>query len=169
MQSKFLGVQDIQSVSPGGQRLPSKIQGVFYFSLKNVLTRSGILLEVFRKDWAGSDTSVEQINWVELNPNGVTDWHMHNKQTDRLIGVGGNIKLALLDGRKTSPTYGISEVIRFGSSDPIMAIIPPGLWHALKNESGKPSGYLNVINELYDYEAPDNFRAEADNPNFPIL
>ena len=169
MQNKFFGIQDTKSVNPGGHRIPSKIQGVLFFNLKNVITRSGILMEVFRKDWASSDTSVEQINWVELNPNGVTDWHLHKKQTDRLIGVGGNIKLALVDGRKDSPTYGVAETIRFGAADPIMAIIPPGLWHALKNESGKPSGYLNVINELYDYEVPDNFRAGSDNPNFPAL
>ena len=169
MNDKYTGAQDVQSVNHGGHRLPSKIHGVRFFSLKNVLTKSGIHMEIFRKDWDESDISVQQINWVELNPNAITDWHLHKKQTDRLIGVGGNIKLVLLDGRKDSPTYGVSEVIRFGVADPIMVIFPPGIWHALKNESGMSSGYLNVIDELYDYVTPDNFRAAFDDIIFPNL
>ena len=37
-------------------------------------------------------------------------------------------------------------------------IVPPGVWHALRNESGQPAGYINVIDQLYDYERPDNWR-----------
>ena len=48
-------------------------------------------------------------------------------------------------------------------------IFPPGIWHALKNESGISSGYLNVIDELYDYVTPDNYRAASDDLNFPNL
>jgi dTDP-4-dehydrorhamnose 3,5-epimerase len=45
-----------------------------------------------------------------------------------------------------------------GALRPVMVIVPPGVWHALRNESGQPAGYINVIDQLYDYERPDNWR-----------
>ena len=89
----------------GGRRAaPPKIAGVQILELGNVLTRSGWMTELFRKDWDGVKIAPQQINWVELSPNGVTDWHRHASQTDHLIGVGGVIKLALWDERAASPT-----------------------------------------------------------------
>ena len=45
-----------------------------------------------------------------------------------------------------------------GALRPVMVIVPPGVWHALRNESGQPAGYINVIDQLYEYEHPDNWR-----------
>ena len=92
---------------------------------------------------------------------GVTDWHCHAQQTDRLISVGGNIKLALWDGRPHSKSYRKHEIIRFGSGRPVVAVVPPGVWHGLRNESGDFAGYINVIDVLYAYERPDNFRVPS--------
>ena len=39
-----------------------------------------------------------------------------------------------------------------------MVIVPPGVWHGLRNESGVPAGYINVIDQLYDHVDPDNWR-----------
>jgi dTDP-4-dehydrorhamnose 3,5-epimerase len=41
---------------------------------------------------------------------------------------------------------------------PLMIVVPPGIWHGLRNESGAPAGYINVTDRLYDYEKPDNWR-----------
>ena len=153
------GKQDSQSVLQGGRRAaPPKIAGVRILELGNVLTRSGWMTELFRKDWGGVQIVPQQINWVELSPNGVTDWHRHAIQTDHLIGVGGVIKLALWDERAASPTRQATDVIRMGALRPVMVIVPPGVWHALRNESGQPAGYINVIDQLYNYEQPDNWR-----------
>jgi dTDP-4-dehydrorhamnose 3,5-epimerase len=127
------------------------------------------MTELFRKDWEGVVISPQQINWVQLNPNGVTDWHRHTIQTDHLVGVGGNIRLALWDGREDSPTYLQSEVIRIGAMRPVLVMVPPGVWHALRNESSEPAGYLNVIDRLYDYQNPDNWRLAPDAPGVPDI
>jgi dTDP-4-dehydrorhamnose 3,5-epimerase len=116
------------------------------------------MTEIFRKDWTEVEIAPQQINWVELNPHGVTDWHRHVAQTDHLIGVGGALKLALWDGRAESPTSQETDVIRMGAIRPVMVIVPPGVWHALRNESGQAAGYLNVTNQLYRHEHPDNWR-----------
>jgi dTDP-4-dehydrorhamnose 3,5-epimerase len=164
------GKQDSQSVVPGGrQAAPPRIAGVQILELGNVFTRSGWLTEVFRTDWAGVEITPKQINWVELSPHGVTDWHRHAHQTDHLIGVGAVIKLALWDGRADSPTSQETDLIRIGAIRPVLVIVPPGVWHALRNESGQPAGYLNLTDQLYDYECPDNWRLTPDVAGIPNI
>jgi len=166
----MVGTKDPQSVLAGGSRSAvARIMGVRFVELGNVITRSGFMTEIFRTDWPAIDISVRQVNWVQLNPGSVTDWHVHYRQTDHLIGVGGNIKLALWDGRKTSPTNGTTETIRIGAIRPVMIIVPPGVWHGLRNESGEPAGYINVIDELYVHEDPDNWRLPPHSTDIPDI
>jgi dTDP-4-dehydrorhamnose 3,5-epimerase len=154
-----LGARDPQTVVAGGRRSASpRITGVEMVDLGNVMTRSGWMLEVFRTDWSPARAAVQQVNWVQLAPGAVTDWHCHSEQTDHLVGVGGNIKLALWDGRDESPTRGSTDVFRIGAMRPLMIVVPPGVWHGLRNESGAPAGYINVTDRLYDHEKPDNWR-----------
>lgn len=164
------GKRDGQTVVAGGARVAaSRIGGVRIVEIGNVLTRSGSLLELFRRDWPQIGIDVRQVNWVQLNANGVTDWHKHEHQTDHLVGVGGNIRLALWDDRPGSATRGQSEIVRLGALRPVMAIVPPGIWHGLRNESGEPSGYINVIDMLFDYAAPDNWRLAPGSAEAPDI
>ena len=155
------GVLDSPSVrSDGSRATPLAIAGVEVREIGAILTRSGWIMEAFRTDWSGHGIGVQQVNYVELAPGGMTDWHRHGRQTDRLIALGGQIKLLLMDGRPASATVGQSEVIRFGALRPLIVTVPPGVWHALKNESGAPAGYLGVFDVAYAHDAPDNFRAQ---------
>jgi dTDP-4-dehydrorhamnose 3,5-epimerase len=157
--SSAMGSRDVKTAGPGGHRAqPMQIAGVKLFELGNILTRSGWMLELFRTDWPVVDVSPQQVNYVQLNPNGVTDWHCHDRQVDHIIGVGGAIKLALWDTRDGSLTKGKVDIIRIGAIRPVMVVVPPGVWHALRNECGQPAGYLNVTDQLYCYDDPDNRR-----------
>ncbi len=122
-----LGIKDVQTVLPGGGRLASKIAGVHVHELGNVMTRSGSLTEVFRTDWPIAGIDVRQVNWVQLNPGAVTDWHAHANQIDHIIGVNGSIKLALWDSRSGSPTKDAVEIVRIGALRPVMVVVPPGV------------------------------------------
>ncbi len=165
-----IGTKDGQSVVPGGGRAePPRIDGVRIVDLGNVLTRSGWMTEVFRADWADVGITVRQVNWVQLNPSAVTDWHAHAGQTDHIIGVGGNIKLALWDGRDRSPSRGATEIIRIGAMRPVMVVVPPLVWHGLRNESGLPAGYINVVDQLYEHAKPDNWRLQPGAPDIPDI
>jgi dTDP-4-dehydrorhamnose 3,5-epimerase len=164
------GSRDPQTVLPGGRRAAEPpIDGVRIHELGNVITRSGFMTEIFRTDWVAVGISVKQVNWVELAPHAVTDWHAHARQTDHLVGVGGHIKLALWDGRDGSSSKGASDVIRMGAIRPVLVIVPPGVWHALRNESGQAAGYVNVIDELYDHQNPDNWRLPAPTTDIPDI
>ena len=165
-----IGTKDSQTVSSRGVRAASpKVAGVLIHELGNIITRSGFMTELFRTDWPVIGITVRQINWVELNPGAVTDWHAHSKQTDHIVGVSGNIKLALWDGRDDSPTKGATEIVRIGAIRPVLVITPPGVWHGLRNESGAPAGYLNIIDALYEYERPDNWRLSPRSKDIPDI
>src|SRR5437868_547281 len=166
----FVGKRDPQTAVAGGGRAGApKIDGVLIHELGNVLTRSGFMTEIFRTDWPLTGITVRQVNWVELNPGAVTDWHAHAGQTDHLVGVGGNIKLALWDGRANSPTKGATEIVRIGAIRPVLVVVPRGVWHALRNESGTPAGYINIIDTLYVHEQPDNWRLEPGSVKIPDI
>lgn len=165
-----VGRKDGQTVIPGGRRsAPPRIAGLEIVPLGNVLTRSGVLLELFRTDWPSVRIVPHQINWVQMLPGGITDWHRHTRQADHLVAVSGIIKLALWDGRNGSPTHNETDIIRFGGLHPVLVIVPPGVWHALRNEGGEPAGYINVFDQLYDYEHPDNWRLDAASPGIPDI
>ena len=165
-----LGIKDAQTVVAGGGRAaPVRIIGVQVFDLGNVITRSGWMLEVFRTDRPVCPITIQQVNWVMLSPGAVTDWHCHSEQIDHLIGVGGNIKLALWDGRNDSSTNGKYEVVRVGAMRPAMVVVPPGVWHGLRNESGVPAGYINVTDRLYNHQNPDNWRLKPGAGEIPDI
>jgi HpcH/HpaI aldolase/citrate lyase family len=56
-----------------------------------------------------------------------------------------------------------------GAMRPVAVIVPPGVWHALRNESGMPAGYLNVTDRLYRHEDPDNWRPTPGVTNIPDM
>lgn len=158
--SERIGTKDPQTVVAGGRRAaPAAIDGVVIHEIGNVMTRSGHMAEVFRTDWPAVTIDVRQVNWVHLNPGAVTDWHTHARQTDYLIAVNGSVKLALWDGREKSPTRGAVEIVRMGVARPVMVVVPPGVWHGLRNEGGTAAGYINVTNQHYVHHDPDNWRA----------
>ena len=164
------GVKDGQSVAHGGGRPESApIDGVRVVELGTVLTRSGLMLEAFRTDWPSVAISPRQVNWVQLAPAAVTDWHRHENQTDHLVAVEGNIKLALWDDRPNSSTRGATQVVRMGIARPVMVIVPAGVFHALRNESGVPAGYLNVTDQVFAADDPDNWRLSVGSNDAPDI
>jgi dTDP-4-dehydrorhamnose 3,5-epimerase len=56
-----------------------------------------------------------------------------------------------------------------GAIRPVLVIIPPGVWHALRNESGEPAGYLNVTDQLYTHDEPDNWRLAPRSTEIPDI
>lgn len=160
--------RDPQSVTSDGEpRGVPLISGVTLRPGRHVLTRSGSLVEVFRSNWPESPVTPGQVNWVTLWPGGVTDWHRHAQQTDHIFAVLGAVKLCLYDDRDGSVTNGLSNVLRLGALSPALVVVPPGVWHGFRNESGEPAGYINYFEQPYRHEMPDNWRLPHDSPAIP--
>ena len=163
------GQKDPQTVTPTGARAqPFNIQGVRTIALNNVFTRSGAVTELFRTDWPEISIKPGHVILATINPGAITVWHRHTRQTDHLIAIGGNIKLVLWDGRENSATRGQHDIIRFGVLRPLITVIPPGVWHGLRNESGAIAHYINVNDVPYDHSNPDNFRLSSVHGQAPV-
>jgi dTDP-4-dehydrorhamnose 3,5-epimerase len=163
-------VRGHETVMDGGARAAAlSIDGVRVLQLPSVTMPNGFMMEMFRTDWPAIGSSVRQINWFQLSSGAVTGWHCHAGHTDHLAGVAGTIKLALWDGRDASPSKGATEIIRIGPDHPTMVIVPPGVWHGLRNEGGEPAAYVQVLDALYDHENPDSRRLPLGNPAIPNI
>lgn len=146
---------------------PPQMDGVVARQVANVLTGNGYLTEIWRGDWNLDDLPVGQVFQRVLEPKAASGWHVHAVTTDRLFCGHGRILVALYDGRLDSPTHGKAIDFRLGSERPAVIVVPPGVWHGIRNLSSEPSLFLNVVDVAYDYEDPDHIRLPLDTPLIP--
>ena len=127
-----------------------KIDGVVIRPAKRNSDARGWLSEIYRSDDITEDI-MPAMGYVSLTHPGVTRGpHEHHEQTDTFGFIGpGNYLLKLWDNRKNSATYGRTWSIVAGESEPIIAIIPPGIVHGYTNVSKVDGLVLNFPNRLY--------------------
>ena len=77
--------KDKQSITADWVFTQELIDGVRVREVKNVPVMYGVLTEVFRRDWALEEGTVDQVFQVTLFPGAVLAWHAHQLTTDRLF------------------------------------------------------------------------------------
>lgn len=159
----------IETAKATEQRSVATIEGVHVLALPHVTMPNGSMMELMRTDWPQVGTPIRQVNWFQLTGEAVTGWHCHDGHLDYLMGVAGTIKLALFDGRDTSVSRGATEVVRMGPDSPTMVIIPPGVWHGLRNETDGPAGYIQVLDALYNHARPDSRKLPLGTAEIPDI
>jgi dTDP-4-dehydrorhamnose 3,5-epimerase len=147
-----------------GQRI---IDGVAVKEITNVPKETGYLTEVYRREWALDEEDVDQVFQVALHPGGVSAWHVHAETIDRLMVNHGQVKVALYDAREGSPTHREVNVFRVGKLRPCLIVVPPGVWHGVKNLAPETSLVLNLVDRAYRYEDPDHYRLPRDTEEIP--
>ena len=163
------GHKDPQLVRPDWTPAePIGIEGVVAREVSNVLTDNGCLAEVWRADWELDDLGVAHVFQRTLDPGTVSAWHAHRVTTDRLFCATGRLRVALYDGRTTSPSSGRGATVRLGGERPAVVVVPPGVWHGVRNIGPGPALLLNAVDIAYDYEDPDHYRLPADTPQIPF-
>ncbi|MDW8027923.1 MAG: dTDP-4-dehydrorhamnose 3,5-epimerase family protein [Armatimonadota bacterium] len=133
------------------------IDGVIVKHLKVLADERGWLMEILRCD----DEFFDQFGQVYLTtcyPGVIKAWHCHREQTDRFCVVKGMAKVALWDGREKSPTKGELNVFYMGERNPILLVIPPGVWHGFTAVGNEVAFLLNCPNRPYNYASPDELR-----------
>ncbi len=133
------------------------IDGVKVTPRKAIPDERGRLMEIFRRD----EPDFEQFGQVYLTtayPGVVKGWHYHKKQSDSMAVIKGMMKIVLYDGRKDSPTHGEVNEIFAGEHNPLLVHIPPFVYHGFKCISPDEALVVNVPNEPYNYQEPDEFR-----------
>ncbi len=142
------------------------IEGVQVKKLRVIPDERGRLMEILRSD----DDLFEKFGQVYMTtayPGAVKAWHYHKKQTDHFSCVKGMMKVVLFDAREDSPTAGEVQECFIGEHNPALIKIPPGVYHGFKCVSTEEAIVINVPNELYNYDEPDEFRAPAHGSEVP--
>ncbi len=156
------------SVTADWQRRQSLIEGVVCKEVRAVLGGGGALTEIWRSDWGLDDAGLAQVFAKTMPGHAISGWHAHQHTTDRLFALAGQVRIVLFDARSDSPTQGVINEFIAGDGRPMLVVVPPGVWHAVRNEHPAASALLlNLVDVAYRYDAPDHVELPLDHPDIP--
>lgn len=142
------------------------IFGVMVKKLSPIKDERGYLVELLRSDWKEFE-KFGQAYLTVCKPGFAKAWHFHKKQTDNFTCVKNNALVALYDNRPESPTRGIVNEFVIGEKNPCLIKIPPRVIHGFSAHGKKEAYIINIPNELYNYDKPDEFRLPFDDKTVP--
>ena len=142
------------------------IDGVIVKKLKPIPDERGRLMEILRCD----DPFFQKFGQVYMTtayPGVVKAWHYHKKQTDHFCCVKGTMKVVLYDARDGSPTQGEVNEFFMGEHNPILVVIPQGVYHGMKGVGTEEALIINTPTEPYNPAEPDEFRLDPFGNDIP--
>ena len=128
----------------------------------------GFVSEIFRNDWKGffDNNKPNQINISKSKPGIVRAWHRHlREQVDFFTVIKGAVKICVYDNDSKSDTYGTLVEIITNEKKLEIVKVPGHFWHGTKTIGSEESYTVYFINNLYDYENPDEERIPWDDSN----
>ncbi|PIQ82247.1 MAG: dTDP-4-dehydrorhamnose 3,5-epimerase [Candidatus Omnitrophica bacterium CG11_big_fil_rev_8_21_14_0_20_64_10] len=142
-----------------------RIDGVRIKQLKVIPDERGRLMEILRSD----DSLFEKFGQVYVTTakaGVVKAWHYHKLQADHWVCLFGQALVGLYDARDGSPTQGRIEEFWMMPQDPFLLKIPIGVFHGFKgcDPAGGETMIMNLPTVVYNYETPDEYRADWQAP-----
>lgn len=137
---------------------PGRIVGVQVKPLRLIPDERGWLLEILRADDRDVFSRFGQVYVSATYPGVVKAWHYHERQTDNFACVAGMVKLVLVDTRESSPTRDVVNEFFIGTQNPLLVQVPKLVHHGWKCISAEPSLVVNVTDEPYNRDDPDEHR-----------
>jgi dTDP-4-dehydrorhamnose 3,5-epimerase len=143
-----------------------RIDGVKTKKLKVIPDERGRLMEMLRAD---DDLFIKfgQVYLTTAYPGVVKGWHYHKEQTDNMVVVKGMMKIVLYDARPRSSTHREINEFFMGEHNPLLLQIPPFVYHGFKCISQDEALVINCPTGVYNYQNPDEFRADPHDPSIP--
>jgi len=142
------------------------IKGVKVKKLKIIPDERGRLMEILRCD-DDIFKRFGQVYMTTAKPGVVKAWHYHKKQDDYFTCICGKMRLALYDARKSSPSYKEINDFVVSMDDPMLILIPKGVYHGFKCISHDEAVVINVPTKPYDYKNPDEYRLDPYDNKIP--
>lgn len=137
----------------------SPIEGVVVRPLHWHNDQRGSLTELVRADDPELMVApIGQVYVTTLYPGVVKGWHLHRHQWDRMSCLVGRVLLGLIDDREDSPTRGATMRLVLGDRNHVLVLVPPGVYHGLKNVGTVEAMVVNVVSAPYDRQNPDEVR-----------
>lgn len=124
----------------------------------------GYFREVYRSD-DPFFTGVKQTSVTETYPGVIKAFHWHKLQEDVWYVAKGMAQVVLHDMRPDSQTKGETQVVFAGEQNPVLIFIPKGVAHGYRVLGDKPVMLFYHTTEVYDPNAPDEYRIPFDDPS----
>ena len=153
-------VRDEPTVAETGEARPVPIDGVTVQRVPCHADGRGDLIPFLDTRSAFWAEPVVYAYCFTVRPGRIKGWGMHDAQTDRYFVSHSRLRVALLDGRETSRSYGRTHDVWFTPATPGLIAIPPGVWHADQNWGDADAVVLNFPTRPYDPDEPDKYRID---------
>ncbi|MFH1751549.1 MAG: dTDP-4-dehydrorhamnose 3,5-epimerase family protein [archaeon] len=135
---------------------------------KVFLDGRGFIFEMFKEsNEIMKDFQVKQVTVSTIFPGSVKAFHKHEKQTDIITCVKGNIRLVLWKPKEGKPVEKAvkenaieKEVYFIGEQNPLSVKIPAGIYHGFSSIGGKKATIVYATNQ--EYNADDELRLPWD-------
>jgi dTDP-4-dehydrorhamnose 3,5-epimerase len=156
-----------QTVTPEGKRIGELIDGVVTRQSVTHPDERGTLCEIFNPAWDLSDDPLVYVYQITIRPGQVKGFVLHKTYSDRLFFSFGTVKVVLYDDREGSPTRGMLNELHFSEHNRGNLVIPPGVWHAVKNVGTTDSVMVNCPTRPYTHDDPDKWALPRDSDLIP--
>ncbi|WP_216828250.1 dTDP-4-dehydrorhamnose 3,5-epimerase family protein [Alkalihalobacterium elongatum] len=139
------------------------IEGVKVKKLLKHCDDRGFFAELIRDD----DDLLEQFgqaSWSMNYPGVIKAFHYHEEQDDVWFFPSGHAQVVLYDLRKSSATYGETDVYYMGEDNPVVLLIPKGVAHGYRVLGQKPATIIYFTTKSYNALSPDEKRIPWNDP-----
>jgi dTDP-4-dehydrorhamnose 3,5-epimerase len=142
-----------------------QISGVKLAHLTLMHDARGRFMETFRKEWFPERSwEIIQTNRSDSKAGVLRGLHYHFRQVDYWYVVNGKIRVGMADLRRSSPTYGASQVIEIGEENQLGVFIPSGVAHGFLALTAATLTYL--VDQYYD--GNDEFGVAWNDPTLGV-
>ena len=107
------------------------IQDVKISKLKTMSDSRGKVMHMLRNDSPVFE-SFGEVYFSTIYENKIKAWHLHEESFLNYVCILGEVKLALFDDRKESPTNNQYQELILSPKDYFLVTIPPNVWNGFK-------------------------------------
>jgi len=125
--------------------MKKNIEGIKITPLKIISDDRGSVMHMLRNDSEVFDKFGE-IYFSTIFKDKIKAWHLHKEATLNYACVFGEVKLALLDDRKGSSTFGEYQELLLSLKNYNLITIPPNIWNGFKGCNDEFSIIANCLN-----------------------
>lgn len=142
------------------------IQGIRLHRLTPHRDGRGVFLELFKQSWS---LPIQPAQWslVSSTARTLRGFYLHRRHDELFLLVQGRAEVALMDLRRSSPTFGRTVILPMEAAEPTVLTFPASILHAWY--FSEPSLHLQAVSEEYDtYRDDDNLRCHWADPDVGI-
>jgi dTDP-4-dehydrorhamnose 3,5-epimerase len=160
--------KQLQTVKPDGGPLDEGLEGALRTHLRTQVDERGWLMELFdsRSEWWTEPFAYAYA--TSVRPGYGKGWGLHKEHSDRYTLLMGHVEVYLYDVRPASRTLGQLARYELSEFDRGHLVIPPYVWHAMRNVGSTDVVVVNFPTVPFDHANPDKYTLPLNNDVIPF-